>query len=310
MAIRNHYLPQFLLRGFTDDDGLWQFDIHNGNFERRSVENAGQRRHFYTDELERGLLQRVDGKAAAVFAQGFTDSKGELSITAEDRIALANWLGLFGMRGPQTLEFLKTIISGELKKPEIAVKIVAELIQKRSSELFPDLIDDIGKEAGDKIIMDALVPLIEQGKLNYMPDAKMIFDDFINEPRMQRYATTLLGFHWVWLYSEHGFIIGDNPLCRWNDRFKKWNCGLNSRGTELTFPLSNSLCLRLQRQQPVSKGIVHCNRDLSRAYNYRQMISSVYNVYGPKCRLQSMAASQVGNALSAGRLRTPPRFRP
>jgi len=315
--MRNHYLPKFLLNGFRDQDGLWQFDIRTGNFERRNIDKAGARLHFYTVELETGLLQRIDGEAAAVFAKGLVGPKGEILITCADREKLARWLALFAIRTPQTFEDFKVHVEEASKNPQQAIDIlyenrdrVFETIRESNPGLYEMLSEELGPSLAEEVILAASASLVHQKHANYVPDPKSAFVDYINEDRMRRFAARLLRFQWLWLWSEYGFVIGDNPLCRWSKRNSRWNYGLNHRDIEITIPLSQHICLRLQRRQSRAKIALHCNREQTITYNRRQRVSAVYNVYGCQRRLRPMAVKVVANLVATGRMPAPPRHAP
>ena len=174
--MRNHYLPQFLLRGFADRDGLWQFDIHTGNFERRSVKNAGQRRHFYTAELETGLLQNIDGSAAAVLGKGILDREGRILLKEEGQCTLARWLGLFGMRTPETFESFRDRVAEAGKKPQMAVDILYKnrddalrIMRESSPDGYQELVELLGAEAADEHCLALFSNRIHEGKADFSP---------------------------------------------------------------------------------------------------------------------------------------------
>ncbi len=315
--MHHHYLPKFLLRRFADQDGLWQFDIHTGNLERRSPENAGQRRHFYSVELETGLLQRIDSEAGAIFARELVDNNGHVLVTAQERQQLARWLALFVMRSPELFENFKSHVESAAKNPDEIVSLIyddKERCIQDLAESIPDLyemaIEELGQADGEAFLLEAVARNVRRGKINCLPSPKDAFVAYINDDRMNKFAALLLRFQWVWLRTRDAFIIGDNPLCRWSKRMSKWNYGLNHKDVVVTIPMSRFLCLRLQRAQCRANGAVPCDTQTTRKYNARQMLSSVYNVYGPQNVLRTMTKNVVTEALAAGKLEELPRFAP
>lgn len=314
--MKNHYLPQFLLRGFVGASGLWQFDIHTGEFEPRAPDNAGQRRHFYPKELETGLLQLVDGESGGIFATGLIGSRGEIRVGDEEKLLLARWIALFCIRGPQTFENFKEHVS-QAHQPESIRELllkgrdrVLEIIRARHPDLYDRTLADFGKHTAENVILDAVVHRILKHEIALPLDAKKSFGDFINEERVEAYASRLIPMQWVWLETRQQFILGDNPLCRWSKRTGGWNHGLDQKDIEITIPLSQRICLRLQRPQSRADRVVHCDEAMTREYNRRQAVSSVYNIYGPETTLRPLVARYVKDALKNGRLATAPRFRP
>lgn len=315
--MHNHYLPKFLLRGFADQDGLWQFDIHTGNLERRSPEKAGQRRHFYSVELETGLLQTIDGEAGAIFARGLVGNDGRIMVSAQDRQQLARWLALFVLRSPESFENFKSHVATAAKNPDDFVNFLYDDKERCIQELaesMPNLyemaVEEFGRADGGALLFDAVLQNIRQGRINCLPDPKEAFVDHINRTRMNEIAAYLLRFQWVWLTTRQRFIIGDNPLCRWSKRTNNWNYGLNHKDVVVTIPMTQHVNLRLQRKQCRAARVVHCDTETTRKYNGRQMLSSVYNVYGPQQVLRPITKQVVAEAVASGKLEEFPRFAP
>ena len=316
--MKNHYLPQFLLRRFADhDDGLWQFDIYSGNLERRNVKNAGQRRHFYSDELETNLLQRLDGEAGAVFAKGLMDNSGRVLVTPHERQQLARWLALFVMRTPASFEHFESHIDKAAKNPEEVVSVIyddtkryVQHIKESKPELYATVIKEWGLVDGEALLLEAMANLARQRTSSCLPEAKDAFVDHITNDRVDDYAARLLKMQWTWFRTCKRFIIGDNPLCRWSKRTNKWNYGISHKDVVITIPMSRYLCLRLQRRQCRAVEFVHCDARTTREYNWRQLLSSVRNVYGPQQELRHICKQLVQNALATGKLSERPQFAP
>jgi hypothetical protein len=294
--MKMHYVPQFLLRGFEDENGLWEFDTNTGNTERRNVSKAGQKRHFYSVELEMGLLQRIDGQAGAIFHEQLSGRRDRLALAESERRQLAHFLALFAIRTPQTFENFKGYVEEAAKNPQEAVDImyagrarVIEIAKSASPAAYATLVQEFGRVFAETWVLASFANLIREGKMNYLPDPKESFVAYINEERMNAYAARLLRFQWVWMWSEYGFVIGDNPLCRWSKHTGKWNYGLAQKDVEITIPVSQNLLLRMQRRQSHAKTILYCNRELTQKYNRRQVLSSVGKVYGPHYRLNALA---------------------
>jgi hypothetical protein len=171
-AMHNHYLPQFLLRGFDDGEGLWQFDIHTGNLERRSVEKAGQRRHFYSVKIETGLLQRIDSEAGAIFSNGLFDKRGRCQFSREEHWQLCRWLALFAMRTPETFEHFKAHVEQAKSNPEQMVDVIrddparyVQFVKESIPRLYTKAVQELGSVEGEAVLVAAAVELVRTGRV-------------------------------------------------------------------------------------------------------------------------------------------------
>lgn len=221
------------------------------------------------------------------------------------------------MRSPELFENFKSHVESAAKNPDEIVSLIyddKERCIQDLAESIPDLyemaIEELGQADGEAFLLEAVARNVRRGKINCLPSPKDAFVAYINDDRMNKFAALLLRFQWVWLRTRDAFIIGDNPLCRWSKRMSKWNYGLNHKDVVVTIPMSRFLCLRLQRAQCRANGAVPCDTQTTRKYNARQMLSSVYNVYGPQNVLRTMTKNVVTEALAAGKLEELPRFAP
>ena len=91
---RHHYLPQFYLENFCQNDGFWVFDREKNEFRQQTPKNTALKSHYYSAEDQDGakhteielLLSRIEGHAKLVIAKLHArdtiskDEKKELAI--------------------------------------------------------------------------------------------------------------------------------------------------------------------------------------------------------------------------------------
>ncbi len=117
---RCHYLPQFYLRKFADDEGkFWVFDRHRREYRLQTPKNTAVERNFYmifddggtkNQEIEQWLSQ-LEGAAS----EAIRKLEREEAITFDDRIVISLFAALMMTRVP---DFRKTIdeLSQKLSK--------------------------------------------------------------------------------------------------------------------------------------------------------------------------------------------------
>lgn len=307
--MRMHYVPRFLLRNFVEDGALYELDIRNGAYERRSVDNAGQFRHLYNVEVETGLLKSIDQDAAEIL-QGHVYGRDRIEIPSSDKRRLAEWLASLVHRNPKKLsaakEFLNRVVDDPGSVLDPSIDYASEYITAVKREA-PDLWAEAdaalgGEEAARAVIAADVNEQLRTRQFKGETTAKDVFSRSINQERSATWAEMLLKFNWAWLRSDGDFIIGDDPLCQWGKRLKHIEYGLEHDDCEVTIPLARNLCLRLQRENVTDpNAVVECDEGNRSKYNNRQLLAALRKVYGPPRqilreaeRLKDIAAGRCG----------------
>jgi hypothetical protein len=293
-----HYIPQWLLRRFGTP--LYELDIHTGGTEPRKLRRAGSGDDLWAEDVEKGLMGTHDNDAARVIRYAINGQR-RIVLSREQRHTLALWLALFMPRVPNALEDVKRMVADAKKDPQIAVDVLYEnrdrvlgIIRQKDPEVYAQTIDALGQYAGEAWLM-ALAANTMRGRPSLIPDAEAVYDSHLRTTRVEDFAAILLGYHWTWLYSPHGFVIGDNPLVRWHGPSQRWNFGIRRANVEITVPLSAHLCLRMNRRKRRDRGqVMYCPRALAAEYNRRQRLASIAHVYaGDPALLRAVAAARL-----------------
>ncbi|MDB5330015.1 MAG: hypothetical protein JWP03_1166, partial [Phycisphaerales bacterium] len=146
------------------------------------------------------------------------------------------------------------------------------------------------EEEGNAWMFDAFSTRILSNPSVFLLDPKTRWQEQIRMANIDKYADILCNYEWNWLSSIHGFIMGDNPLVRWNERLGRWNMGIATPRVEITLPLAHNLCLRMN-EKTNNKSIknvgqvIPCKRQQTRIYNRRQRIAAISFVYAGERKL-------------------------
>ena len=215
MAKRNeHYIPQFLLRGFCGETGLVHcFDKRTGRPYAASTRNIASEKGFYDVELDSGktinfevCFTRLEEAAAPVIER--IRKTGQLVISADERVSLACYLAAQMVRTPKHRKMIAAF------GRELATKF-----------------GDVGE------VMDS------EAKAR-----SALFDVF---SQIEEFSPHLCNKDWLLLRAPPGwsFLLGDDPVVLQNtsnpSSLHRGTLGIGVDGIEIYHPLSPDLCLSL-----------------------------------------------------------------
>ena len=119
-----HYVPQFLLRGFTYEGGLHVFDKARAQWFGSQPKSVANERDLWPDEVETFITEQVEGPARDAIER----LRQRESLTEHDRSALARYIAFLWKRVPAGRDrFLNNI-------PGVAEALRRELIPKLANE--------------------------------------------------------------------------------------------------------------------------------------------------------------------------------
>ena len=240
---KQHYVPQFLLRGFASgprkNPRIWVLDKRDQATRFHSVRNVAHENHFYeacTDdgthiELE-GLMAQADSNGARIIHGILRDRT--LKLSSSDRAILS----LF--------------VACQISRTPVIRNDVENLIRRVIHKWGPDV-----------YVGDSKKPVGQFGP----QDAKLSSLACIQD--VPELAKILLSK--VWLLNNApkscSFIIGDNPVTRYNmiNRWPRGNLGLANNGIEIYMPLSPEFSLHIIC--PMLADAISRTPELSTAYS-------------------------------------------
>lgn len=299
--MKMHYVPAFLLEQFKDAGGLYQLVTADATCRPKNPDNCGFIRHLYRQVLETGLLKDIDTEVARICQRWIWGRKAGdvIELRPWQKARIAEWIGLATIRTPRRLQHFQRYVDEAKDNPQIAVDVLysgreraLEVMRASSPAAYRELVEVLGRSKAETWMMITAQGAIRNGKVNYLPNPKESFNDYINQDRIARYAKHLLRMQWTWFYSAHGFVISDNPMAVWHRSRNNWqeDYGIARKGIEITFPFTRSLCLRLRRRQIRTHRVLYCNGRNTRRFNRRQLLGSYQRVFGPSKRIIDLAA--------------------
>ena len=213
---KQHYVPQFLLRNFATGSRktpkLWTLDKSTQNIRYSSVREVGHENLFYEHHDQDGsraeledLMMRIDSIGAEIIGRILKESS--LQLLSED----FEWLSYF-----------------------VACQMLRTPMVRKDMENIREMV--IRKWGPNVRAGDDLRTVGEYGTEDSKLSSLLLLRD------VPEFANLLQTKVWTLEKApkESTFIIGDNPVSRYNmiDRCPRGNLGLNSTGIELYMPLS------------------------------------------------------------------------
>lgn len=264
-SIRNHYLPQFYLKSFTDNYGkLWVYYKDRDEPIQQAPINTAVEKHMYTlkaengtidDRIEREMLAPLEGAVSPVI-KSLIEKKYKLNDIEKDNLAL--FMSFMVTRVPRSID---------------TIREVADIYMHFS-------IQELAKDPAK--IKEAFNHLKGEGKI---PDGFNIKDleKFLNEidskyriEMDKEYATGmslvstleiykyLLNMNFCLCRAPSGsfFITSDYPLVatvKYPDGRALLGAGFGLPGVEVCFPISPDKCLYLNYNDSRKFWAVHKN---------------------------------------------------
>jgi len=254
-SIRNHYLPQFYLKFFLNNDSNVFWVYHKGKNESipQTPINTGIEKNLYNikmedgtinDSIEKNVLSPLEGEASSII-ENLVKNKSQ--IKNESIPILALFLSFMATRIPRQIEMIREMGT-----------VVAEYI---GSELAknPNEIENILKELKASKKIDKNLTTVEAQKiLSEAPDRYNISMNKKAATGMSLISTSdilyeLIQMNWC-LYrspSKNHFITSDCPFVSFvlDDKGKAFfGAGIKLQNVEISFPISPEKCLYIDRK--------------------------------------------------------------
>jgi hypothetical protein len=244
-AKRHHFVPQFLLRKFANEDNrLFQLDVATGRPQGITPSSAASRRHFYAAVDDEGVrharveafLATVESHAAPALKRFLAEP---LALSAGNRATLALFFALFGTRTPHAADrtaaasnaAAQMMFGGRLTHPDVFARDYREAIGEGTPEEIEELRLSMIKALAEGRVQlkDPRAHAIGLG-LQVSADLAALI-----------YAAT-----WTVLEAETFFVTSDTGLAMYDPSPAfPWsgNGWASSPDAETTIPLSTSHCL-------------------------------------------------------------------
>ena len=246
---RQHFLPEFYLKGFTKNDMIAVFDRELNEIRVQQPVNTCVIGHFYTMEDASGrkrfeleqLLSQYEDKASPVIKKLAATEV----INADERANLSIFVALAAFRTPDVVDSLKAFNSnliGDMAK-RMFVDVEEVKARMRGKPGTPPMEDELDAEARE------LVKYMQNGqykvKTNHRWAVGMAIDLAFN------IAPILAGRDWVVVHRDNekkSFVTTDAPVLLTTVAQREnsfWGIGFGNTDALVLFPLNESCILAM-----------------------------------------------------------------
>jgi len=271
---RNHFVPQFYLEYFADEDGfLWVYDKEGGEPREQQPVNTGVEKNLYTITLENGQkddslekwFARLEGKTKPILDK-LINSRARIS--DEDKRVLAEFMAFLHTRVPRSVEAAAEI--GVALAQELGQQLVTD--SKRFERLYNDFVRDNGQD-GMPPVGEArrLYRKLIEGPLQL--NRKVALGTSLKTTDV--YIAGFLDLHWSVCDAPSGspFITSDAPVTSiaiHKDGMAQFGGNLIHPNFQVSFPISPDVALYLSRKPRQARWRVgkKCVRELNRRAAY------------------------------------------
>jgi Protein of unknown function (DUF4238) len=256
-AKRHHYVPQFLLRGFSHDfhGKPHVFQMETGTRRapcRVGLRSAAVREGLYTvfhedgtpSNLNEGWLALIEDKAAPALKRLVDDPD---TLTDAERMTVAFFVATQWMRTPLAAQQIMFVANA-------AFQIAASEQFSDRNAFGESYRKHFQQEASDEEIeqfRQESLAQVRDGRLRVSVRGGGAFVEGLKHAVEQ--APKLFAFDWILLRSPGGLITSDRGIAIYDPSPPKpWASQgfLSSRDVEVTVPVSDSACLLLRPEPP------------------------------------------------------------
>lgn len=241
---RQHYLPQFYLKGFTKEEKLWVYDREKNEFRIQTPVNTAIEKDYYTFSDKKGeknksvekILADVEGRVVPVFEK----IKNQDSLNDDDKGIMSLFLSLFIYRVPEfeklSNEIAQAISKFTMKNLISSKEQAAKWIESyekdtgKSFDVSPEILFEYAQNPQFEIILDRNTTLRHMLDLSYK-NTNWLYNvdwEIFEAPKNSSFITTDNPFV---LLPPKGFPIGIRGY------------GLRTKGVKKIIPLSKERCI-------------------------------------------------------------------
>jgi hypothetical protein len=260
--MRNHYLPKYYLKGFSDKSGdyICVYDKSQRSSFKTHLKNVAVEAGFYPPEVDQRLANQIEGPANKVLAK----IRRPIEITDHDKSLLAKYLLTVFKRVPRGKQrvkehILETIRRFRHNKDQLAETIMAS--NPQLANLAPEDRDQVRR-----ILRDQLDDLARDPQEVYLKHLQSEETD-IAIPWMTSMTWQFLTFD-----DEPAFLTCDNP-------FYLTPIGLLKPRSEFSFPISSHIILSATRRTGAREGYLPTSERVVKQMNRRIAANATRFVY-------------------------------
>jgi hypothetical protein len=255
----HHYVPQYYLRGFTQDDRLWVYDKTASTPFRSTPKSVANENKLHSDEVEAFLASQIEDPTKAAISK----IRAKEPISQQERHTLARYILILWKRNPQ--------------RRQHSLQRVPELAEETRGRIMKQLDDfEAANPAEAQKVSDLrkrVDAYIQKQKDSPSPD--IWSESLAHDSGPSAAVTALLSMKWVFLYSDkQQFITGDNPVFLLN--------GIAKPDAELSIPISSTVTLWASRTDFIDGAFYTTTPAFVREINRRTAFNATRFVYSAK----------------------------
>jgi hypothetical protein len=244
----NHYIPQLLLRNFTDDAGkLWIYDSERGKAWPGITKSAAFECKLYPPDIEKAFAEHIEGPGAVAIT-------GLLERKCLDEDAWLDFIGFMAVQTSRTPAYFDRIAA--MVEPELQETF--ERVAKYHHEFRDSLRKRLEQEGASPEVIDELFRDMESGAVTVHPTKEYVL--VLALSMIETIRAELREMHWTFMGVPDGepdLILGDHAVMLADagpDDDPPGPLGLRNPNIELVMPLSCRMVAIARRTGPNSYG--------------------------------------------------------
>lgn len=258
--MRNHYVPQYYLRGFCPDldRTIWVYDIQESRKFSTRIKKIANIHGFYPPELEKYLSEDVEGPANRVLEK----IRNRVHLTPTEKITFAGYItvmwkrvpmgkGRFGDQAPGIAAKLRETLHRELSEAVKKDSSVERLARRRKAEI-DEILDKYSRQPPEDVWHQVI-------RAEHTP--RMIA------------AVATMTWQFFTFDEEPAFLTSDNPV------FFFPELGVGRSESELSFPVSSNMTLWATRRTDLVEGYFPVTMSIVKEMNRRTASFSARYVF-------------------------------
>jgi hypothetical protein len=294
IPIKQHYVPQHVLRRFCDPDGmLWVYDKEKNQIYRGPPPSQASGKDFYS-------FKGIDGKKTAVIELKFLRK-----IDADGCVAIQRLLNRETLPTEQARNFMLFAASQMIRVESYFQRLDAmltPLLQESANRMFKydeefkkDVIQSARKEGIPQEEIEAFMASFSEGKTKVVANRDFIVSTFLRN--LDSITTAFCQMNWGFIQTDSTtevFILSDNPLVLTDvGEGPAQPLGIRNPNIEITMPLSPTMVAVARWDGPFGYGAI--DKDSISDVNKRTIEQAqrfVYASYRSDELLEKVVASQ------------------
>jgi len=239
---KQHFVPQFLLRNFTNESGkLWVYDKSEDRSFPSGTQGIACDGYFYDDET----VTHVTGEDQFV-EKALAAAEGKWSATlssALDRIRAAKNTNLINLTGEERSCMSEMMAVQMIRTP---------LVRQTNTHMKDAMVRVLKRASGEAAISDEQLP----EEFRDFDAKKFHIISMLGHESVATYQGIFAGHIWNFLRAAgHGrFYTSDHPVSRRPHVTGGWmsHSGIGSKGIEISFPIAHDVCLQMYDREHFS----------------------------------------------------------